>query len=432
MTKKLKLSLLGLGTTVATVAPLTLAVSCGSGGSTSVNSAMGVPLNINPNNAKIWMIGDGGSVQDKSFNESALAGVAEYGNGYTDNGKTVAPTPYSYIQPKPGALDSAYSSALRSGGEILVGAGFMHGDSDYSFGPNGEKTPTTDAEKGAASKALDANPDKWFLAVDVDYSSNPNKHMAGVTYDTQKPGFWAGVYTAKYLNEQYKANPKNIATPESLDVAMYGGGTFPSVLSWMSGFERGVKAANLKHPNVQDWKTVNILPARVTTDNFASPSTQAADLTRQFVRYGADVVFPVAGPQIQDSLLATAGSAVKIIGVDGDQEAVYGGSRIIGSALKYLQRDIKEGLDAFYSDTTTDKAGFVSEYHDQAHKGHVGFITGSGDDKKEFGEQETTDFLGSLNESEYGGYFDVPYGFELNQDGSIKSGSIRPMTAKVS
>lgn len=175
------------------------------------------------------------------------------------------------------------------------------------------------------------------------------------------------------------------------------------------------------------------MPSRITTDNFASPSTQAADLTRQFVRYGADVIFPVAGPQIQDTLLATAGSEVKVIGVDGDQEAIYGGSRIIGSALKKLQLDINQGLTDFYADTTQDKSTFISKYHTKPGEGHVGFTTGFGENKSDFEETAANTFLGvTLAESDYGEYLRVPYGFDLDAKGNIVSGSIKPMTAKVS
>lgn len=416
------MTLLGMATAATLVAPVALAVSCGdtSGG---VTKAMGVDLKLS-NPAEIWMVADGGSVQDKSFNEGALAGVAQFGN---TSGKT-----YNFVQPKVGQLSNGYSSAFNGGAEVIVSAGFVHGDNNF----NDDVTTDVDDEStkdvnenelGTASTAIKAHPEKWFIGADVDYSTLKSdgsdeqewkNHMAGITYQTQKSGYWAGVYTAKYLNEH--KDDGSLQTPKdgqnySLDVAMYGGGAFPSVTSWMVGFEDGIKAMNLAHPDVNNksWTPVNILPSRLTTDSFATPSSEAQNLTRQFVQEGADVIFPVAGPQIKDTLKATQGQKVKVIGVDGDQYAIYEDPRIIGSALKELQIDIDQALDDFYADTTEGKTDFVSKYHTKPMDGHVNFVFGKESDP--FGEAQAQALLGGQTIA-YPAFTAIPYG--MKQDGN--------------
>lgn len=66
------------------------------------------------------MVSDGGSVQDKAFNENTLKGVADFGN---TNDKT-----YNFVQSTPGSLLPSYSKALAGGAEVLVGSGYMHDD----------------------------------------------------------------------------------------------------------------------------------------------------------------------------------------------------------------------------------------------------------------------------------------------------------------
>lgn len=82
----------------------------------------------------------------------------------------------------------------------------------------------------------------------------------------------------------------------------------------------------------------------------AGKGPQATTITEKLLEKGADVIFPVAGPQIQLVVKAIQRkqTATKVIGVDGDQKAAYGYDEIIGSALKHLQKDILAALDAYY------------------------------------------------------------------------------------
>lgn len=117
-----------------------------------------------------------------------------------------------------------------------------------------------------------------------------------------------------------------------------------------------------------------------TKDMFKTPSTSAQTITKALIAKGADIIFPVAGPQIQDSIMAAGTSKVKFIGVDGDQYIALGNptnAKIIGSALKDLKAEANNALSAFYNSADKDHAQFKDEYVNKAHVGGVGFVYGN-------------------------------------------------------
>lgn len=164
----------------------------------------------------------------------------------------------------------------------------------------------------------------------------------------------------------------------------------------MDGFVQGIAAANtaLEANGTQ----VEMIYASgssasatdFTNDEFASPSQQAQNLTTAYLNKGADIIFPVAGPQVMDTLKtinSTSGkSDTRVFGVDGDQfKALQGNntinsSNIIGSALKDLNGAAKEALKAFYDSIGADnKVGqsFIDEFVKKAHFGKTGLVTTS-------------------------------------------------------
>lgn len=88
----------------------------------------------------------------------------------------------------------------------------------------------------------------------------------------------------------------------------------------------------------QDLPTINFfnLPNQFT-GNFSQASDSSKAINSTIAANGVDVVFPVAGPQISDTLAALqkAGNG-KVVGVDTDQQKQYPGDadRFITSAFK--------------------------------------------------------------------------------------------------
>lgn len=123
-----------------------------------------------------------------------------------------------------------------------------------------------------------------------------------------------------------------------------------------------------------------------TTDGFASPSSQAQELVKKYLANGADVIFPVAGAQIKDALSVVRGQRVKVLGVDGDQNAVYNTDQIIGSALKDISGEVIKALTSFYADAA--HTAFKAEYNAKLHDGATGFVYYNNGVKKDYTAQE--------------------------------------------
>lgn len=128
-----------------------------------------------------------------------------------------------------------------------------------------------------------------------------------------------------------------------------------------------VYANNSQTPTAKDF----------TDDSFSPTSTQVKPIVEDYLSQGADVIFPVAGPQIKlaiDTIRDKRSKAVTI-GVDGDQVKALGSGysdKIIGSALKDLQNETIKALTSFYADPTQ----FNHDYITSAHAGKVGFVGG--------------------------------------------------------
>lgn len=126
-----------------------------------------------------------------------------------------------------------------------------------------------------------------------------------------------------------------------------------------------------------------------TTDGFKSPSTEAQNLVKTYKDKKADVIFPVAGPQIKDALKVVRDAKIKVIGVDGDQTPIYNNDHIIGSALKDLPGEVTKALESFYA--ADDHAAFKAEYVAKSHDGKTGFVYYDASGKKQ--EYSVTDAL---------------------------------------
>lgn len=149
----------------------------------------------------------------------------------------------------------------------------------------------------------------------------------------------------------------------------------------MDGFVAGVAAANSvthnKPTEVEVVYTDGKGPSATdftSGEMFAIPSAKTKTITDNLIAKGVDIIFPVAGPQIQDSIQAAKGKKIKFIGVDGDQAVALGNKTdIIGSALKKLHEAANDSLTAFYG----DKAKFKTDYIDKVHYGNIGFVFGA-------------------------------------------------------
>ncbi len=281
-----------------------LAAACGSSSpSTSPSSSSGSASAAAK--FKACVISDTGTINDKSFNQSAYQGATEAASA--SGGKITA-------QFLPSASSSDYAgnitSFINQKCGIIVTVGFLMGD--------------------ATSTAAKANPSQKFAIVDFTYPK-PFKNVSALVFNTVEDGFQGG-YLAAAMSKTGK-------------VATFGGQKLPTVTIYMDGFWDGVQYYNAKkHKNVKvlGWneKTQN----GSFTGNFTD-LTAGQRLTNTFISEGADVIFPVAGnvglgaaKAVQNADTAAGTQKVNMMWVDTD------GCISAAQYCKYFITSVNKGI----------------------------------------------------------------------------------------
>jgi basic membrane protein A and related proteins len=294
--------------TVPAVAALSLlallAAACGSSGGGSSSSSSSSPSAATAA-FKACVISDTGTINDKSFNQSAYAGATEAASA--SGGKITA----QYLpSSSPSDYASNITSFINQKCGIIVTVGFLMGD--------------------ATATAAKANPSQKFAIVDFAYAK-PFKNVSALSYNTVEDGFQGG-YLAAGMSKTKK-------------VATFGGQKLPTVTIYMDGFWDGVQYYNQKHnTNVQvlGWneKTQN----GSFTGNFTD-ITAGQRLTNTFISEGADVIFPVAGnvglgaaKAVQNADAAAGTQKVNMMWVDTD------GCISAAQYCKYFITSINKGI----------------------------------------------------------------------------------------
>jgi basic membrane protein A and related proteins len=293
--------------TVPAVAALSLlallAAACGSSGTSSSSSSS--PSAASAAAFKACVISDTGTINDKSFNQSAWL--------------------------------AATQAAAASGGKIT--ARYLPSSSPSDYAPN--ITTFINAKCGiivtngylmgqATATAAKANPSQKFAIIDFSYPK-PFKNVSGLVFNTVQDGFLGG-YLAAGMSKTGK-------------VATFGGQKLPTVTIYMDGYWDGVQYYNQKHhKNVQvlGWneKTQN----GSFTGNFTDV-TAGQRLSNTFIGEGADIIFPVAGnvglgaaKAVQNADAAAGTQKVNMMWVDTD------GCVLQPQYCKYFITSINKGI----------------------------------------------------------------------------------------
>jgi len=222
------------------------------------------------------MVADDGTINDRSFNQSAWDGMQAA--AAADNNITV-----KYL-PSPQGTEAEYvaniNTFISEKCGIIVTVGY------------------TMAEATAA--AAKAHPTMDFAIVD-----NPGapviKNQSSLVYDTVQDGFLGG-YLAAGMSKTGK-------------VGEFGGQELPTVTIYMDGFWDGVEYYNQQHhTNVQvlGW---NEQTQKGEFTNSFTDETAGQTIAQTFIDEGADIIFPVAGDVGLGSLKAVV-DADKTAGTD--------------------------------------------------------------------------------------------------------------------
>jgi basic membrane protein A and related proteins len=285
-----------------------LATACGS--STTPASTASSPAATASSSATAkftgCMVADDGTIDDRSFNQSAWDGMQA--------AATADPNITVKYLPSPQGTEAEYvaniNTFISEKCGIIVTVGY------------------TMAQATAA--AAKANPTMNFAIVD-----NPGapviKNQSSLVYDTVQDGFLGG-YLAAGMSTTGK-------------VGTYGGQDLPTVTIYMDGFWDGVEYYNQQHhTNVQVLGWDEQTQKGEFTNSFTD-ETAGQTITQTFIDEGADVIFPVAGDVGLGSLKAvqeadqTAGTTkVTMEWVDTD------GCFSLPSDCKYFISSVTKGI----------------------------------------------------------------------------------------
>jgi basic membrane protein A len=284
---------------------------------------------------KIGVVTDVGRVDDKNFNQYSYQGAL-------DGAKAIGAPAAQYVVPT-GASDYAkdIQGFVDQKYDVIVTVGFNLG---------------TDTIKAAK-----ANPNIWFIAVDVapcvDAQGNPDPTYAckgdaatllpkliGIQFEEDQVGYLAGIVAA--------------AVSKAAVIGQLGGiNNNPAVVRYLQGYILGAKSYN---PNI----TVNtaFYSTGDLTKAYGDP-VWGKTFAKQFIaQKHPDVVFQVAGATGNGALDAACDAGIWGIGVDVDQYASYPSADkcIIVSAEKHLAVAVSSSIEAIAAGTAK---GGISKFN---------------------------------------------------------------------
>lgn len=245
------------------------------------------------------LVTDGGSIDDKSFNQSAWEGLEAWGK---ENKLEKGVNGYNYAQSNSDAdFTPNINKLIKAKYSTIFGIG-------YKLAP-------------AIKKTAKQNPKTNFVIIDDVVSG---KNVASVTFKSEQSSFLAGVAAAE--------------TTKTNTVGFLGGVKSDVITTFEKGFIQGVHAVNPK----------------ITVDVKYAGSFTKADLGQSMAtamyNNGEDVIFHAAGGTGAGAFtaaknLAKNGKKVWVIGVDQDQKAdgaYKGGNVTLASAVKEVGNAAKD------------------------------------------------------------------------------------------
>ena len=245
------------------------------------------------------LVTDGGSIDDKSFNQSAWEGLEAWGK---ENKLEKGVNGYNYAQSNSDAVFTPnINKLIKAKYSTIFGIG-------YKLAP-------------AIKKTAKQNPKTNFVIIDDVVSG---KNVASVTFKSEQSSFLAGVAAAE--------------TTKTNKVGFLGGVKSDVITTFEKGFIQGVHAVNPK----------------ITVDVKYAGSFTKADLGQSMAtamyNNGEDVIFHAAGGTGAGAFtaaknLAKNGKKVWVIGVDQDQKAdgaYKGGNVTLASAVKEVGNAAKD------------------------------------------------------------------------------------------
>lgn len=307
---------------------------------------------------RITIVTDGHTITDHSFNESSYQGALQFKKKFDKwvadesstapdslRNKKVVITPIQPSTTELNTLITSYGQSIVMDSKVTIASGSIQ----------------SSALVAAQNKILKHRMRYIYVDGDTPNADVPaeNKNLAGLQYDAEQAGLMASLSAAAWLI----AHAKEYGGYNNLKMSTYGGIDIPPVTNYMYGFYWGIQLLNTQGSSpikteVTNWvKKMNpefdqdlphigfVESGSQFTGNFDQASSSSKALNGNLVSQGANVIFPVAGPQTSDTLSAitSQGKNYKVIGVDTDQALQYTESAdyFLTSALKDIPNSVE-------------------------------------------------------------------------------------------
>lgn len=273
---------------------------------------------------KIGLVTDIGGVNDKSFNQSAWAGVqkaaAEF--GYEAN----------YIESKqPTDYEKNIDQFATEKYDVIVTVGFLMGDAtavkarqypDIKFAIIDNAYFPTEGSVACGAGVKDC------------YDDGGLKNVTSLMFQEDQVGFLAGVLAA--------------GMSKTGTVCSVSGMEIPPVVRFVVGYQNGAK-----------WMKADVKTLNVYIPSFIDPA-KGKETGISMIGQGCDVVFGVGGNTGNGGLLAAKEAGLMAIGVDVDQYNTYPevANALLTSAAKNVDAAVYEYLKSVSN--KTDKAGIFT------------------------------------------------------------------------
>jgi basic membrane protein A len=274
---------------------------------------------------KIGLVTDMGGVNDKSFNQSAWAGVQKAAKEFGWDAK--------FIESKqPTDYEKNIDQFATEKYDVIVTVGFLMGDAtaakaiqypnvkfaiiDNAYFPTKGAKPCDETKKDC-------------------YSDGGLKNVTSLMFQEDQVGFLAGVLAGGMTKTGV------VCTVSGMEI--------PPVVRFVVGFQNGAK-----------WIKSDIKqPLNVYIPDFNAPA-KGKETGQSMIGQGCDVVFGVGGNTGNGGLLAAKEKGLMAIGVDVDQYLTYAEVKdaLLSSAAKNVDAAVYEYLKAVNG--KTDKAGIFT------------------------------------------------------------------------
>lgn len=223
------------------------------------------------------MITDVGGLGDKSFNDSAWAGITKAGQELSVEPKVLQSTKQEDYESNLGSMAQSV--------DLSIAVGFLF--------------------EQAMTAAADQYADKKFGLVDM-VVDKPN--VMSATFKENEGSFLVGVIAG--------------LTTKSNVIGFVGGMELPLIQKFQAGFEAGVKSVNAKAKVLIDY-----------TGTFGDPAKGKEVAVKQFKKK-ADVIYHASGACGIGVIAAADDNGFWAIGVDQDQAAVSTKNKVLCSMIK--------------------------------------------------------------------------------------------------